>query len=79
MFAAGSDRISAWPLHNYVSTILFTFVSAPGGNYQLVTPAWTDTSDGQIAGVNMSLLSMQNKQTIHTNAQAPAKIGSATK
>ena len=79
MFVPPGDRLNSWPLHDYATTVPFTFVNASTGNYQLVTPNWTDTSDGQIAGVNMSLLSMQNKQTIHTNAQAPAKIGSATK
>lgn len=79
MFVPPGDRLNSWPLHDYATTVPFTFVNVSTGNYQLVTPNWTDTSDGQIAGVNMSLLSMQNKQTIHTNAQAPAKIGSATK
>jgi hypothetical protein len=56
MFAPLGDRVVTWPPHNYATTVSFIFSDVSRGNYQLVTPAWTDTSDGKIAGVDMSAI-----------------------
>jgi hypothetical protein len=56
MFAPSGDRVATWPPHNYATTVSFIFSDVSRGNYQLVTPAWTDTSDGKIAGVDMSAI-----------------------
>jgi hypothetical protein len=56
MFVPSSDRLAAWPLHDYATTIPFTFVDQSNGNYQLVTPNWLDTSDGQISGIDETAL-----------------------
>jgi hypothetical protein len=55
-YAPSGDRVYPLPPHNYTSTLPFVYVNPDGGNYQLSVPAWTDTSDGQIAGVNSSTL-----------------------
>ena len=59
MFVPSGDNLATWPLYNYATTVPFTFVDPSSGNYQLVTPAWTDTSNaGKIAGVDMGALNV---------------------
>ncbi len=55
-YAPTGDKVYPLPPHNYTSTVPFTYVNPSGGNYQLSVPAWTDTSDGKISGVNSSTL-----------------------
>ncbi|MGA9567059.1 MAG: hypothetical protein WBS19_16170 [Candidatus Korobacteraceae bacterium] len=57
MYVPTGDRVQQFPTHNYASTIPFTYASVPSFDYQLVTPYWTDTSDGQLSGINFSKLS----------------------
>ena len=56
MYAPPGERLQTWPAHNYATTVAFTYVNPSAGNYQLLTPNWTDTSDGNIAGVQSSSL-----------------------
>jgi len=55
-YAPSGDRVYSLPPHNYTSTLPLIYVNPSGGDYQLSVPTWTDTSDGQIAGVNNSTL-----------------------
>ena len=61
MFIPAGDRVATWPLHDYATTIPFTFGDASNGNYQLVIPYWTDTSDGKLAGVDTNALTAAMK------------------
>jgi hypothetical protein len=56
LYAAPGDKLQTFPPNNYATTVPFTYVNPTTGDYQLLTPFWTDTSDGQISGVNYSLL-----------------------
>ena len=56
MYVPSSNKVYTFPAHNYATTVPFTYVNPPIGDYQLLTPHWTDTSDGQLAGVNFSQL-----------------------
>jgi hypothetical protein len=56
MFVPPADKVATWPLHNYATTVPVTFAAMSTGNYQLVSPTWTDTSDGYISGVNTNAL-----------------------
>jgi hypothetical protein len=56
MYVPSNNKVQQWPLHNYATTIPFTYVNPAQGDYQLVTPAWTDTSDGKEAGIDNSQL-----------------------
>ena len=50
--SALATRCSLFPPHNYATTVPFTYVNPlTRSTYQLLTPYWTDTSDGNIAGV----------------------------
>jgi hypothetical protein len=57
MYVPTGDRVQTFPVHNYASTVPFTYVAPQSGNYQLTTPYWTDTSDGKLAGIDYSSLS----------------------
>lgn len=53
IYAPPGEKVpTSWPAHNYVTTVPFTF----DANSKLVTPYWTDTSDGRLAGVNSANL-----------------------
>ena len=56
MYVPSNNKIYTFPAHNYATTVPFTYVNPPIGDYQLLTPYWTDTSDGQLAGINFSEL-----------------------
>jgi len=56
MYVPKGDKVQTFPVHNYASTLPFTYESPAFTDYQLLTPYWTDTSDGRLAGVNYSLL-----------------------
>jgi hypothetical protein len=56
MFVPSDNTIQQWPLHNYATTVPFTYVNTSQKNYQLATPNWTDTSDGKEAGVDSTHL-----------------------
>lgn len=52
MYVQPGDKVQTFPLHNYASTVPFTYVAPKSGDYHLATPYWTDTSDGKPAGIN---------------------------
>jgi len=56
MFVPSSNRVYAFPAHNYAATVAFTYVNPSADDYQLMTPYWTDTSDGKVAGINFANL-----------------------
>jgi len=56
MYVPSGQGVATWPLHNYASTVPFTFAVPSIGDYQLLTPYWTDTTDGLLAGINWSSL-----------------------
>src|ERR1017187_12667 len=57
MYVPKGDKVQSFPVHNYASTVPFTYVSVAGNDYQLATPYWTDTSDGKLSGIDYSALS----------------------
>ncbi len=63
MYVPVGDRVQTFPVHNYASTVPFTYVAPSTGDYQLVTPYWTDTSDGKLAGITYSSLANANLST----------------
>jgi len=56
MYAPPGDKIQTYPAHNYATTVPFTYVDPATGNFQLLSPNWTDTTDGNIAGVQYNSL-----------------------
>lgn len=53
MYVPSIQKVATWPVHNYATTLPLTFDS----RYELVSPYWTDTTDGKVAGVDVSKLS----------------------
>jgi hypothetical protein len=49
-------RAASYPSTNMTQTAPFTYINPSAMDYQLLTPIWTNTSDGQESGVNNSLL-----------------------
>ena len=56
LYAPTADKVYAMPAHNYVSNVPFTYVNPGLNNFQLLSPYWTDTSDGYLAGVATAAL-----------------------
>ena len=56
MYAAPGDAVQTFPPHNYVTPVPYTYVNSSKDDFQLLTPYWTDTSDGKLAGVNAKAL-----------------------
>ena len=56
MYAPPGESVQSFPPHNYATTVPFTYVSPASYNYQLLTPYWTDTSDGNITGISSTSL-----------------------
>ena len=54
MYVPVGDKVQAFPPHNYATTVPIVYANHPIADYQLVSPYWTDTSDGQLAGVNFT-------------------------
>lgn len=52
MYVPPGDSVQSFPPHNYSTTVPFTYVDPASDNYQLLTPYWTDTSDGNITGIS---------------------------
>jgi hypothetical protein len=53
MFVPGGDSVQTWPgTSNDATTTPFTYVDPGIGNYQLLIPNWTDTTDGKISGID---------------------------
>jgi hypothetical protein len=56
MFVPPGDKAWTYPPHNYATTIPFTYVNPDSFNYQLLSPYWMDTSDGNLTGIAYSPL-----------------------
>jgi len=56
MYVPTGDTVASWPANNYASTVQFVYVNPSAGNYQLSSPNYTSTSDGQLAGINNATL-----------------------
>jgi len=56
MYDPPGDKIQTYPAHNYATTVPLTYVNPAAGNFQLLSPNWTDTSDGSVSGVQFSSL-----------------------
>ncbi len=62
MFVPSGDHVATWPAHNDATTTPFTYVNPNQGNYQLLTPDWTDTTDGKISGIDYNALEQAQSQ-----------------
>lgn len=58
IFASG--RVYTYPSNNDVTSTPFTYVNPGGGDYQLLVPDWTDTTDGKIAGIDWATLQQES-------------------
>jgi hypothetical protein len=56
MYVPVGDKVQPFPPHNYATTVPVVYANQSIADYQLVSPYWTNTSDGQLAGVNFSQL-----------------------
>jgi hypothetical protein len=56
MWVQSGDKVQTFPAGNLSQTAAFIYVNPSGNNYQLLSPYWTQTSDGQEAGINNSKL-----------------------
>jgi hypothetical protein len=52
MYVPSGDRVQAFPAGNLATTSAFTYINPSALDYQLLTPNWTTTSDGQESGIN---------------------------
>jgi hypothetical protein len=56
MYVPSGDGVQTWPAEKLATTTPFTFVSPGNGDYQLLNPDWTETTDGQVSGINYNTL-----------------------
>ena len=52
MYVPPGSKVHSFPAHNYATPVTFNYVNPQGGDYQLASPLWTDTSDGKLAGID---------------------------
>jgi len=53
MFVPSGDGVQSWPgSSNDATTTPFTYVDPGSGDYQLLIPDWTDTTDGKVSGID---------------------------
>lgn len=53
MFVPSGDSVKTWPgTSNDATTAPFTYVDPGHGNYQLLTPDWLTTTDGNVSGID---------------------------
>jgi len=52
MYVPTGDKTQTFPVHNYASSVPFSYVAPTTGDYHLARPFWTDTTDGKLAGIN---------------------------
>lgn len=50
------NKVRAFAPHNTATTVPPAYLHSAIGNYRLASFYWTDTSDGQLAGVNFAKL-----------------------
>lgn len=56
MWVQPADKVQTFPYSNLAQTTAFTYVDPSSMNYQLLSPYWATTSDGQQSGINNSAL-----------------------
>jgi len=57
MFVPSGDKVQSWPgTSNDATTTPFTYVDPGSGDYQLLIPDWTDTTDGKVSGIDWTTL-----------------------
>jgi hypothetical protein len=56
MWVQPGDKVQTFPTGNLSQTAAFTYINPSAMDYQLLTPDWTTTSDGQEAGIINSKL-----------------------
>ncbi len=56
MYVPSGDQVQTWPAENLATTTPFTYVGTGNGDYQLLNPDWTETTDGKISGIDYNLL-----------------------
>jgi hypothetical protein len=82
MYVPVGDKVHPFPPHNYATTVPVVYANQSIADYQLVSPYWTNTSDGQLAGANFSQLPAstgsnipgQSSPTITATVGAPASV-----
>lgn len=52
MWVQPGDQLQTFPVGNLAQTPAFTYVNPSVLDYQLLTPYWTTTTDGQLSGIN---------------------------
>ena len=70
MYVPSGDTVRTFPPHNYATTVPLTYVNPAAFNYQLLTPYWTDTRNGMLAGIDYVALS----PAIGAGAQIPTRV-----
>jgi len=56
MYVASGNQVQSFPPHNMSTGKALRYVDPDKGNYNLLQPKWTETSDGKPAGVDSSTL-----------------------
>ncbi len=56
MYVPPDDKVANFPSHNLSTTKPIRYVDATNGNYDLLQPKWTETSDGKLAGIDFATL-----------------------
>ena len=56
MLVPKGDGTAIWPAHNHATTLPLTYIDPGNGDYQLLTPNWTDTTGGEISGIDWTKL-----------------------
>jgi hypothetical protein len=77
MYVPTGDKVQQFPVANYATTVPFTYVNAGSGDYRLLTPYWTDTSDGKIAGIDVNPLNAIMARE-HLQSMVPGTIEVST-
>ena len=78
MYVPVGQKVQTFPPHNYATTIPFTYLNPASLNYQLLTPYWTDTSDGQVAGWNSYNGPIQQLADLGSSGGNPVQPGPIT-
>jgi len=56
MFVPAGSNVQNFPRHNLSTVKAIRFVDPANGNFQLLQPIWTETSDGKLAGIDSATL-----------------------
>jgi hypothetical protein len=70
--------VQTFPLHNYATTVPFTYSAPVSGDYQLLSPYWTDTTDGKLSGISWSVLQAASGGIVPSPIPPRPSAGGAT-